>query len=109
METKIPSLTQELSTLLPSLPILICYHCRSSLTSQPSETHLSVSPHSLSHRTATQIQEYLSTLWPQLLSTFDFNLIPYQSPPFNIFLFTRMESNVTGPLHVTMSVVRRRV
>jgi hypothetical protein len=82
METSIPSLTQELFTPLPSLPILICYHCRSAVRVSQARAHLSASPHSLSYRTATQIQEYITTLWPQLLSTFDFDLIPYQPPPF---------------------------
>jgi hypothetical protein len=84
METNIHSLTQELFIPLPSLPILVCSYCQSAVRISQVITHLRYSPHSLSSRTATQIHQYLPSLWPQLLSTFDDSLIPNQLPPFDL-------------------------
>lgn len=84
MEINISSLTQELFTLLPSLPILVCSHCQSAVRISQVISHLRYSPHSLSSRTATQIHQYLPSLWPQLLSTFDHSQIPNQPLPFNL-------------------------
>jgi hypothetical protein len=64
METNIPSLTQELFTPLSTLPILICYKCQSAVRISQVIAHLISSSHSLSARTASQIQEYLPTFTP---------------------------------------------
>ena len=84
METNIPTLTQELFTPLRTLPILICYKCKSAVRLSQIITHLTSATHKIPARIAAKIQEALPTLWPQLLATFSSSLIPNQPLYFDL-------------------------